>query len=520
MRTTYFRIYLMLALVAAMVLSPLPYSAIAIGLFLLQLYLMWGKPAAGASLPLNLLCLIALPLTLGSIIPHHLAALSVLPVIPLLEHELKGNAQSQPFAPFAQGRKVSIVLKGMLISLGLVLLFSLMVASYTLSLTVAFLLAYIALVSIYTFRRLSHPLIQEGSVQLKVVAGEDRGFVINLRNESRVPLRLRLESPYPWVKLEAEEFEIIERLSIEASIEPPLAGPASLSLKVSLLDQRGLLQANRVMELAQLTVIPRATYAAWLARKYLEEGAGALRGTVLSFPITPFAERLGRGVEYHSSHPYSPGDRLKDMDWKHTARLRELIVKKFLDMPGQVALVVVNLATEDAEEADRMVYSLATSVLALAVNSIPMALAAYNQREVVEATPLIAPNAMMRKVLQLIEEAVCLEPVVRFLQPPDMRRLRRTQKGLEDVGSEPAQRLAAILGMEREAVQRATAQHPAALALRQTTSFVAPPAVIIAISCYNHDAEALTTTLSGLEDRGYRVLPGYVKGAQRGLRNL
>jgi hypothetical protein len=511
----------MLALVAAMALSPLPYSAIAIGLFLLQLYLIWGKPATSASLPLNLLCLIALPLTLDSVIPLHLAALFVLPAIPLLEHELKGNARNLSFVPFAQGRKVSLVLKVMLISLGLVLLFSLIVASYTLSLTVAFLLAYIASVSIHTLRRLSHPLRQEGSVELKVVAGENRDFAIDLRNESGMPLRLRLSSLYPWVKLEALEFEVGQMLSIEASVEPPLAGPASISLKVSVLDQRGLLQANWVMGLAKLTVIPRATYAAWLARRYLEKGAGALRGTTLSLPITPFSERAGRGVEYHSSHPYSPGDRLKDMDWKHTARLRELIVKKYLDMPAQVALVVVNLATEDAEEADRMAYSLTTSVLALAVNSIPVALAAYNQREVVEATPLTAPNVMLRKVLQLIEEMVWLEPVVRFLQPPDMRRLGRTQKGLEDAGSEPAQRLAAILGMEREAMQRASAQHPAALALRQATSFVAPQAMIIAISCYNHNAEALTVTLSRLEDRGYRVLPGYVKaGAQRGLRNL
>jgi hypothetical protein len=500
----------MLALVVAMVLSPLPYSAIAIGLFLLQLYLIWEKPATNVSLPLNLLCLIALPLTLDSIIPLHLAALFVLPLIPLLDYELKGNAKSQPLTPFAQGRKVSIVLQGMLISLGLVLLFSLIVASYTLSLTTAFLLAYIAFISVYTLRRLSYPLRQEGSVELKVVAGEDRGFAIDLRNESGMPLRLRLKSLYPWVRLKASEFEVAERLSIEASVEPPLAGPASISLQISALDQRGLLQANRVMELAKLTVIPRATYAAWLARRYLEEGAGALRGTALA--ITPLSERKGRGVEYHSSHLYSPGDSWKDMDWKHTARLRELIVKKYLDMPAQVAVVVVNLATEDAEEADRMAYSLMTSVLALAVNSIPMALAAYNQWEVVEATPLTAPNVMLRKVLQLIEETVWLEPAVRFLQPPDLRRLGRTQKGLEGVDSEPAQRLAAILGMEREAVRRATAQHPAALALRQATSFVAPPAMIIAISCYNHDAETLSVTLSRLEDRGYRVLPGYVKG--------
>jgi hypothetical protein len=96
---------------------------------------------------------------LDSIIPLHLAGLLVLPLIPLLDYELKGNAQSQPFASFAEGSKMTIVLKGMLISLGLVLLFSLLVASYTISFTVALLLAYVASVSIYTFGRLSHPVV-------------------------------------------------------------------------------------------------------------------------------------------------------------------------------------------------------------------------------------------------------------------------------------------------------------------------------------------------------------------------
>jgi hypothetical protein len=221
-------------------------------------------------------------------------------------------------------------------------------------------------------------------------------------------------------------------------------------------------------------------------------------------------------VEYHSSHLYSPGDILRDIDWKHTARLRELVIKKYLDVPAQVAVVVVNLSAGDAEEADRLAYSLTTSVLALAVNSIPIALAAYNHRGVVQTMPLTAPDVVLRNALQLIEDTVWLEPVVRFLQPPDLSRLRRTQGGLEGVRTEPAHRLAAILGIERDAVQRATAQHPAALAIRQMTTFVAPPAMVIVVSSYNHDAEALAVTLARLEDRGYRVLPAYTPSLAKG----
>jgi hypothetical protein len=72
--------------------------------------------------------------------------------------------------------------------------------------------------------------------------------------------------------------------------------------------------------------------------------------------------------------------------------------------------------------------------------------------------------------------------------------------------------LADILKVEREAVQRAVAEHPATLALHQVTSSIAPPAMILVISCYNHDAEALPVTLARLQDRGYRAMPVYAKG--------
>lgn len=506
------RIYLMLALVAAMLLSALPCSAIAMALFLLQVYLLWKKPSPKVSLPLNLLCLVAFPLVFESTISQPFAAFLVLPAIPLLDGELKGNAQTQHFASFTEGRKASTVLKGITLFLAVVLFASLMVANYTLSFTVALLEAYILVVSLYTMRRLSGPLCCEENAHLKVIAGESRAFSTILRNRSEMPLRLRISSIYPWVCLASSEFRIAETLNIETSVTPPLAGPASLSFQTSVLDPRGLLQVNRVMELAELTVIPRARYAGWLARRYLEEGAGALRGTMVSPSLASLLQHKGRGVEYHSSRHYSPGDSLKNIDWKHTAKLRELVVKEYLDIPGQMALVVVNLAAEDAEEADKMAYSLLTSVLALAISSIPVALAAYNHREVVEATPAMAAKVMLKKVLQLIEGTVWIEPMVRFLQPPDLKRLRRTQERLEGAGTEPARKLADILRVEREAVQRAVAEHPATLALQQVTSSVAPPAMILVISSYNHDAEALPVTLARLQDRGYRAMPVYVKG--------
>ena len=61
MRTSYFRAYILAALLMAVILSPLPYSTIAAFLLLLHLYLVWKNPARGLILPINLLSVIILP---------------------------------------------------------------------------------------------------------------------------------------------------------------------------------------------------------------------------------------------------------------------------------------------------------------------------------------------------------------------------------------------------------------------------------------------------------------------------
>ncbi len=505
------RLYLVLALVAVMALSALPYSAIAVVLFLLQIYLLWRRPNPKISLPLDLLCLAAFPLAFEPVIPQPLAAFLVLPAIPLLDGELRANAQAQPFASFSKGRRPSIVLKGMAMFLAVVLFVSLIAASYTMSLTAALLTAYMLGISLYAIRRFTMPIHSEETPYVKVITGESRALSAVLRNRSGMPLRLRLLSTYPWVSLEASEVTIAETLRIEASVTPPLAGPTRLPIQASILDPWGMIQVNQVLELAVLTVVPRARYASWLARKYLEGEGRTFRGPMVSPSLALLSRHRGHGAEYDSSHPYSPGDRFKDMDWKHSARLRQLIVKRYSDVAARTALIVVNLAVEDAEEADRLAWSLVTSVMTLAANSIPTALAAYNQQEVVAVTPITAPKIMLNKVLQLIENTVLVQPTVRFLQPPDLKRLSRTLDRLEGVGSEPAQRLAAVLGLEKEAARRATEQHPISLALKESLPYVYPPAMILVFSPYNHDAEVLPVTLATLKDRGYTVLPGYAK---------
>ena len=116
--------------------------------------------------------------------------------------------------------------KGVILFLAVVLLVSLIAASYTLSLTAALLTAYLLGIYLYAVRRFSAPLNIEETPHVKVIAGESKALSAILRNRSGMPLRLRLLSTYPWVYPSASEFTIVETLRIEASVTPPLAGPA------------------------------------------------------------------------------------------------------------------------------------------------------------------------------------------------------------------------------------------------------------------------------------------------------
>ncbi|MFC1999052.1 DUF58 domain-containing protein [Chloroflexota bacterium] len=507
MRVIYTRIYLMLAFVTAATLSPLPYSAIAVVLLLCQLYLVWRNMAVGLVLLIDLFCIIMLALVLDPVIPYSLAVLLVFPVLPLMDRDLRGIALRQPFTIFTERKQISNTLKSILIALVLVLLISLLTATYILSISVAVLLIYLGWRGFNAWRMLSDPLNWQQNVEFRLIAGDSKQMSIEFKNNTGKPLLIQAEGAYGWIKVDPPQFELADTATIEVTVALSLAGPSSLPLKLSIRDRLGLLQADRTIDCARLIVIPRARYSAWLAQKYLEHGAAAIGGAAASYVSASLPVHGNSGMEYHSSHVYSPGDKIKDIDWKHTIRLREIVVKKYQDMYGNAAVILVNLTTGSADEADVISSNLVNSVLTLALSSINAVLVAYNELEVVELTSVMPANALLKKVLGLVGGITFTRSSIRYLSPPDIRRLNRTRRELANVDMEPAKHLLDILDIEVEAVKMSTSRHPLSAALGRITSVVAPPAMMVPITLFNHDAEALNYILPRMEGRGYRVFP-------------
>lgn len=113
-------------------------------------------------------------------------------------------------------------------------------------------------------------------------------------------------------------------------------------VQVLLVARGGFYSARLRLEVADLVVYP---------------GAAALARSVapreLAAPLGEHPSRtVGSGVEFAGVRPYAPGDRRRDIDWRTTARHRELFVRQYA---GERAfdLVLVLDTTVDAGPAGR-----------------------------------------------------------------------------------------------------------------------------------------------------------------------
>jgi uncharacterized protein (DUF58 family) len=499
------RAYLIAVLVLSVLFSSPLQLGIALCLVAVQLYSAVKPPKATLNLVLVVGSLVLAPIALEALAGLY-AVLLIVPALFLLDWSLKNFTLTQTFPSSRVGRSASDVLKSLGAGLLLVLGVSVILWNELLMLTSLVLMSYLAVVLAGVFHGVPKISLAEDKTWRRLLVGDLETVEFAVKGKAKAPVFVSLAPVNSWVHVEPPYTTLQCKKEIPVAVRfiPPLAGPSKIQIQASCFDSRGLIQTGQILEPVDLHIIPRAKYAKWLANKFLEQtstGAGTSTGVSQSTSKTARS-----GVEFLGSRPYQSGDRLKDIDWKHSYMLGELIVKEFAGGQGQVGIIAADLTAKDAEEADKLAYNFVMSALTLAIEALPSALAVYNTGEVLAVTKPMNPRETLKKTLELTEKITVVKPLQKVLAPAETRRIKRTIGQLSQMQTESAQKLGEFLEFESEAHKEAARTAPATLALAEAVKNIQGPAVITVVSSMNNDSESLLMTLQRLREKGYGVV--------------
>jgi uncharacterized protein (DUF58 family) len=500
---TIVRVYLVLIILLSILLSPLLQLGVALTLLVIQLFGAYKPQKASINLVIVVVTLFFSPLMFQSLMGETLAVLLIFPALLLLDSSLKEYALTQTFYFSKKGRSATNALKSLELCFGIALLSGIIVSNLTLIFTATALLIYLTTALLYTYRNVPLNALKESKTWSRTIAGDTDSKSISIKASIRIPTKVFFHPVDSWVKLTPNSLALTNQADITLQFTPPLAGPSQILVQASIVDSRGLMLTNQIIQPINLHIIPRAKYAKWLANKFLEQTSQEA-GTATN--VAKLAKAGKFGVEFHSTRPYQPGDSVRDFDWKHTYMLGQLTVKEFSGVQGHVGIIIADLTAKNAEDADKLAYNIVMSSLTLAKESLPAALAVYNNREVVAATRPISPRETLKKTLEITEKITIDEPKEKVLQPLEMSRLKRSISQLEKTKTESAQKLKEILLFESETYQQAAKQHPAMLALMKTALLAGTPAVITVASPISYDSDALLLGLEQLGKKGFRII--------------
>jgi len=504
---TLLKTYAAIALIIAAVFSPLALSFVPILLFLLYLYL-WRWPiSATVNLLRDYFAFFAIAILLAPVVGHLYSFLLSLPLLVLINRGLEEIAESLTYRDTRHTRSPTSIGVALPLIAILVLAVSLVLGNLSLVLACVAIISYFGILIAIVLRQLPLKPVEESPVQQRMLAGSDGHLNIRLTTRTKIGGLLFVESPYEWLKVSPKIISLKQdRPAINVSLSPTLSGPSLVKLNGHATDRWGLIQVRFELEPVQLYVIPRARYAAWLVRKYLSETKPGTLPLISDIGALRPIHGLRRGIEYYGSRLYQPGDSLKNIDWKHTLKHGKLITKEFAEFHGQSAVMLTNLSVGDDEEADKLAYKIMVTAISLAKENIPTALAAYNHEGVQLTTAILQPRQLLLQSLKIAKEMVTFINPVKYLNPPDVSRLRANINRIRFAESKPSEALAQLLRLEYENLKNNARLNPASKALLEVFTKVDKQSNMVIISNHNHDAEALAFNAFRFVQKGNAVI--------------
>jgi uncharacterized protein (DUF58 family) len=500
------KLYVAAALAFSAVISPAAYSLIPI-LLLLWCLFWWRRPfVPSVAVPTACVAFYAIVLLFSPIAGYLFSTLIALPALALLDGALRLAGVLQCRLK-QQRRGLTDMGTALFATCFLVGGLAAGFRSGPLYAGGAVMLAYLSAVTFVALRGMPEKPVSETCVQQRIVAGTSGETKVELVSRTRLGGCLMLESPCDWVKVTPAAQPLTkDKVTVRLSLSPGLAGPILVKLNGYATDCRGLIQGRFEIEPVRLLVVPRARYAAWLARKYLTNTKPGTLPMLSNIEALKPAMGLRRGIEYYGSQQYQPGDSLKNIDWKRSIRYDELISKEFTEFQGRPAVLLINTVADSDEAADRLASDILVSAISLARENIPAALAVYDNERVRLTTVSLQAQKLVLQCLQVVKGLTIRRTPARQLAPADVVRLRSNLGRLRALDSSAGRALVEVLEFEYRSLSEGARSHPVTRALNEVFSRTDSQSNIVVISGRNHDAEALAFNSFVFTRKGNEVI--------------
>jgi uncharacterized protein (DUF58 family) len=224
---------------------------------------------------------------------------------------------------------------------------------------------------------------------------------VKIGYSSRFKLKLIFKPPFDWCSITLNELgpeggELIFKFS------PRLAGEYTSDwLVAECLDSYSLINAYEKYPFKiEVKVYPKALIAIAKAVEFL------IKAGVKGIGDQPIEAR-GRGSEYAETREYVPGDSLRHIDHKATARLGKIMVKEFYTDAGFMAHLIYDVRVVGPISGDQLASTFLNTALGLAKAGVPFGLTIHNEeRALVHLKPVNALAALeiaLGYVISLIE---------------------------------------------------------------------------------------------------------------------
>jgi len=314
--------------------------------------------------------------------------------------------------------------RGLRLIVAIILVLSLSIVSFdpilaSISILMITVLAYDTLsLTLYT-RRLTYTSIEPRRLSMRLRAGDRREFDARISLPSGLGNYAEYSFDYNWISIVRVSY-LDGSVDVRVRVEPRLAGSYRVSrVNVRLYSRLRLLEAYGWIPFdLEVKAYPRVLPLIIEALRILEAGLASYTG------VQP-GRRRGYGGEYLESREYTPGDPIRFVDWKATARLSKLMVKEYLEDVAGGVHVVYDRRVLGGLTGDESSSLLLSTIIGLTNAGLTVTLTIKDGYDVVDRSvsgdPIDALKASLRYILGFVESMGW--DIYEYLEPLGYRSL-------------------------------------------------------------------------------------------------